>query len=134
MPVGNTQRLGDLQLAIMHILWEMKEASVADVHAALKPTRNLALTTVATMLRKLEQKGVVNHRVDGRQFIYRSTLAQSEVQRSMIGYVIRRLFDGDAKALLSHLVAEGEIDAAELAELQAMIAEHRAGKGDAHAR
>ncbi len=120
--MSKPHRLGDLQLAIMRYLWQRGEATVAGVHEVLHPARGLALTTIATMLRKMEEKGVVAHRAEGRQFIYRPTVAEHDVQTSMIGDLIERLFDGDAKALLSHLVHEGEIDTDELAELQELIA------------
>ena len=121
-------RLGDLQLAIMRTLWQEGELTVAEVHQALYEQRGLALTTIATMLRKMEQKGVVAHRVEGRQFIYRPTVREQDVQRTMIGDLVERLFDGDAKALLTHLVREGEIDADELAELQDLVA-RQGGEG-----
>jgi predicted transcriptional regulator len=129
--MSQPRRLGDLQLLIMRCLWQRGEATVAQVHETLRPIRRLALTTIATMLRKMEEKGLVRHRLEGRQFVYRPMIAEQEVRRSMIGDLIQRLFDGDAKALLNHLLTEGEIDATELAELQAMIAarQHRQGRG-----
>ena len=66
-------QLGDLQLAIMRELWRAGEATVATVHAALQDERGLALTTIATMLSKMEKKGVVEHRSEGRQYVYRAT-------------------------------------------------------------
>lgn len=116
-------RLGDLQLAIMHVLWWQGEASAAEVHEALYPERGLAPTTIATMLTKMEDKGVVAHRVDGRRFIYRPTVTEGQVRRTMVGELTERLFRGDAAALVSHLLAEHEIDPAELAELKALLAE-----------
>src|SRR5512139_1060070 len=110
--------LGDLQHAIMTVLWQREEATVADVHAALRPSRRLAPTTIATMLRKMEDKGVVAHRADGRQFVYRPTVTEAQVRRSMVGELVERLFDGDPGALVAHLVSEHEIDAAELADLR----------------
>ncbi len=134
--MSETHRLGDLQLAIMRLLWHLSEATVAQVHEALQPSRGLALTTIATMLRKMESKGVVEHRVEGRQFVYRATVREHEVQQSMIGDLIERLFDGDAAALVSHLVSEGEINETELAELQTLVrtrqceVDHHADSGD----
>ena len=63
--------LGDLQHAIMAILWARGEATAAEVYEALREDRGLAPTTIATMLRKMEDKGVVVHRAQGRQFVYR---------------------------------------------------------------
>ena len=65
------RNLGDLQLAILRALWNRGEAPVSEVHAALSD-RGLALTTIATMLRKMEEKGLVSHRGHGRQFLYRA--------------------------------------------------------------
>jgi len=121
-------QLGDLQLAIMRVLWERGEASVADVHQTLLAERGLALTTIATMLKKMEQKGVVDHRPEGRQFIYRPTVSESAVHKSMVSELTERLFEGSASALVSHLLTEQEIDARELAQIRRLI-EARAKKG-----
>lgn len=110
-------QLGDLQLAIMRLLWERGEATVAEVHAALLAERGLAPTTIATMLAKMEAKGVVAHRTEGRRFVYRPRVSERAVRRSMVAELTRRLFAGDSAALVSHLVSEREIDAEELAEL-----------------
>ncbi len=127
-----SHQLGDLQLAIMRVLWDRGEAAVADVHEALHRERGLALTTIATMLRKLEQKGVVDHRSEGRQFIYRPLVEQHDVRRSMVREMTERLFGGDSTALVSHLVSEREIDAEDLPRLKRMIAaaeQRRRGAG-----
>jgi predicted transcriptional regulator len=116
--------LGDLQHAIMTVLWASGEATTAEVHQALH-ARALAFTTIATMLRKMEEKGVVTHRSEGRQFIYRPTVTEDQVRRSMVGELVERLFSGDPKALLAHLVSEHEIDAAELGELRRQLAKDR---------
>lgn len=112
------QILGDLQHAIMAVLWARDEATTADVHEALREERGLAFTTIATMLRKMEEKGVVSHRVDGRQFVYRPRVSQDQVRRSMVGELVSRLFGGDPKALVAHLVSENEIEPEELDELR----------------
>ncbi len=113
--------LGDLQHAIMTVLWERGEATTAAVHEALHTERGLALTTIATMLKKMEDKGVVAHRTDGRQFVYRPIVTEDEVRLSMVGELVERLFDGDAKALVAHLVSEHEIEATELAALRRRV-------------
>jgi predicted transcriptional regulator len=115
--------LGDLQAAIMRILWQRGEATASEVHAALEPERALAPTTVATMLNKMERKGVVAHRAEGRRFVYRPTVTELEVRRSMVASMAERLFDGDYSALVSHLLTEHELDPAELSQLQRRIAE-----------
>lgn len=121
--MSETHTLGDLQLAIMRVLWARGEAPAADVHEALLEERGLAPTTIATMLKKMEDKGVVDHRAEGRRFLYRPTISEAQVRHSMVGELTERLFLGDAAALVSHLLSEADLDAGELAELRATIAE-----------
>jgi predicted transcriptional regulator len=74
------------------------------------------------MLTKMEKKGVVDHRTDGRKFVYRPTVTEKQVRRSMVSDLTSQLFRGDVTALVNHLLAEHEIESEELAQLRAMIA------------
>jgi predicted transcriptional regulator len=114
-------QLGDLQLAIMRFLWQLGEASVTDVHRGLFAERQLAPTTIATMLRKMEEKGVVVHRTEGRKFIYRPTISEEGTRRSMVEQLTDRLFSGNVAQLVSHLLEEHDVDARELDELKRLI-------------
>src|SRR3954451_5592623 len=98
-------RLGDLQLRIMKILWERGEATVADVLDALGPEPALAYTTVATMLRKMETRELVAHRLNGRSFIYRPNVQATEVSRSMANHLVDRLFEGSLLDAVNHLLS-----------------------------
>ena len=102
---GETQtyRLGDLQLRIMKVLWK------------------LSTTTVATMLRKMEDRGLVRHREDGRKFIYESAVSEDDVSRSMADDLVDRLFEGSLSATVSHLLEHREVDQQELARLERLI-------------
>ena len=129
-----SHHLGKLQFAIMRVLWDEGEAPVARVVEALPPEHRRAPTTIATMLTKLEKKGVVEHRTDGRLFIYRPTVEERVVTRSMVADLTQRLFEGDASALVSHLLTEGEIDTDELGRLRRLIAaRQKEEKGERHA-
>lgn len=124
-----SHHLGDLQLAIMRVLWERGEATAGDVHAALAGERGLAPTTIATMLRKMEDKGAVKHREDGRSFVYRAAVQSEQVHRHMVTDLVERLFDGDPLELVNHLVRQGEIDLQELDSLRAAIAREQKQRG-----
>ena len=63
--------LTELQLSIMRVLWARSEATVADVHAAIELERGLALTTVATIMSRLEKAGLITRRPEGRHYLYR---------------------------------------------------------------
>lgn len=113
--------MGDLQLAIMRVLWSRGEATASAVHAALLEERGLAPTTIATMLRKMEDKGVVRHRTQGRQFIYQPTIAETDVRVGMVGDLVDRLFRGNPRELVNHMLDAGDLDANELGELIKML-------------
>lgn len=122
--------LGDLQLAIMRVLWDRQEASASEVHQALLEDRGLAPTTIATMLQKMERKGVVAHRSEGRRFIYRATISEAHVRSSMVEELTERLFAGDSRALVTHLLEKHHTTATELAEIRARIEAHEGSQED----
>ena len=126
--MSTSHHLGELQFAIMRVLWDEGEATVARVHEALPADKRRALTTIATMLSKMEKKGVVEHRTEGRQFVYRPTVSEEVVTRTMVADLTQRLFEGNAGALVSHLLTEGEIEENELSRLRRLIA-NRQGEG-----
>ena len=125
MSTSRMYRLGDLQLKIMKALWDRGEASVADVLQALGPGAGLAYTTVATMLRKMEARGLVAHRSEGRRFLYRAAVTPDAVTRSMADDILERLFEGRLADLLSHLLSTREVSREELRELERLIAERK---------
>ncbi|MBD3851314.1 MAG: BlaI/MecI/CopY family transcriptional regulator [Acidobacteria bacterium] len=122
--------LGELQHAIMQVLWARDEATVAEVHEALFDERGLAPTTIATMLRKMEDKGVVAHRVEDRHFVYQATVSEDAVRSTMVSELLDRLFAGDPAALVSHLVADHDIDEAEVERLRALLNHAEARKDE----
>lgn len=121
-------RLGDLQLEIMKILWESGQATVNDVHHALAGGSELAPTTVATMLRKMEVRGLVRHRTEGRKFVYEPKVSEEEVSHSMADHVLERVFEGSLADMVTHLLERREVSTDELDELARLIAERKARK------
>lgn len=123
-------QLSDLQVAILRVLWRDGEATVAQVQDALRADgRDLAHTSVATMLTRLEAREVVSRRTEGRQFVYRARVAEADVKRSMVGALTEKLFAGDPAALVHHLIDEGAIDPDELARLRALLAKRDGRNG-----
>ena len=109
----------------MKVLWERGEATVADVHTALSDERELAYTTMATMLRKLEARGLVRHRVDGRSFVYHAAVAADAVAQGMADHLLDRLFEGSLSDLVGHLLTTREVTREELSKLERLIAERK---------
>lgn len=132
-PDAHDVTLSDLQLALMRVLWASGEASTADVAEALRDERALAHTTVATMLTRLEKRGLLASRREGRQIVYRALVSESQVQRSMVSGLVSTLFGGDARALVSHLLREDEIAPSDLEQMRALLQAHGApAKGKKH--
>jgi predicted transcriptional regulator len=121
--------LSELQIALMRVLWLNGETSTADVASIMAKDRGLAHTTVATLLTRLEKRGVVAQRRDGRQLFYRAIVDESEVRRSMVADLIDSLFAGDANELVAHLVKESEIAPDDLARIRQRLAQ---GDRDEH--
>jgi len=114
--------LATLQLAIMRILWSRGDATVGDVRDDLAVEgRDLAYTTIATMLGKMERKGHVTHRAAGKAYVYSPTLVQQQVSQSMVTDLAQRLFGGDIPLMVSHLLDGCELSSDELSRLKALI-------------
>jgi BlaI family penicillinase repressor len=116
-------RLGDLQLKIMKVLWDREEASVSEVHRALGDS--LAYTTVATLLRKMEDRHLVQHRIEDRKFLYTPRVKAEAVTRDMSEHLVERLFEGSLTDMVSHLLKTHDVSLEELDRLEKMIAERK---------
>lgn len=122
-------QLTPLQLAVMRALWARGEATATEVQGDLALERKLAPTTVATLLRRLEKRGLVAHSSVGRQFVYRAVVAEDEATGAMVDELKQRLFEGDAAQLVHHLIARGELEAGDLARVRALIDAAESSRG-----
>ena len=117
-------RLGDLQLRILRVLWESREGTVADVQQRIGGD-HLAYTTVATMLRKMEDRGLVHHKEEGRKFVYQAAISMEEVSRNMAGDLVDRVFAGSLSDAVTHLLESREVSRAELDSLERLIRQRK---------
>ncbi len=117
-------RLGDLQLRILKVLWQSGPASVAEVHQAVGPP-SLAYTTIATMLRKMEGRGLVRHRLEGRRFIYEAAVTAEEVSRRSTADLVDRLFGGSLADAVCHLLETRDVTPEELERLERLIQDRK---------
>jgi predicted transcriptional regulator len=135
--------LTELQLAIMAVLWERGEATVLDVHDALRLERRIAQSTVSTLLSRMEEKGVVTHRAADRQYVYRAAVSRDAVRQSVVDQftgLADRLFSGDVAALVSQLLSARDARPEDLARAREIIErkerelreQRRARDGGAH--
>lgn len=117
--------LSDLQLAIIRVLWDKGEASAAEVQLAMKRSRPLAITTVSTLLARLEKKGIVTHRSAGRTFVYRARVSELDMRRKAISGVIRNLFRGNPSEVVGQILSERDVSEEDLERMRRMIQDAR---------
>jgi BlaI family penicillinase repressor len=116
------ESLTDLQLAVMKALWQLGEGSVGDVLAAMTSAgRELAPTTVATLLQRLSKQGWVKSRKHGRQFLYRAKVDEQEVAAGALQRLLRSFFGGKVSALAAQLLESEQLTPAELAEMRSLL-------------
>ena len=124
------QPLTELQIAILRLLWDQGELTVAQIWEQLYADRKLAQTTIATIVARLQRRRILARRTKDRQFVYRALVTEADVQHSMVSELTERLFAGDVTALVSHLLSERDMTPGDLARVGKMIIDirHRTGE------
>ena len=126
---GAGKLLTGTELELMTILWRLQEGSVANVIEQLPKKRDLAYTSVSTILRILEQKGILKTRKEGRGHIYIPVLKKSDYEARTVKLVVERVFDGTPVALVRQLLDSVKLDEKDLDELRRMI-DQAGARGD----
>ncbi|MDI6447973.1 BlaI/MecI/CopY family transcriptional regulator [Anaerobaca lacustris] len=117
--------LGQLQRAVMEILWSRGEATVHQVRDRLDREKELAYTTILTTLQKLERAGWLDHRAEGKSYVYFPTRSREQAGAGSVRRFLRQVFEGNAVAMFQHLIREGDLSDDDLIELRKMIEERR---------
>ena len=114
-------RLTAPQLALLKVLWERSEATVAEMQRALHAERPLAASTIATLLSRLEKRGIVAYRIEGRQYVYRAVLNERDAREHALVEVTQGLFEGDIATMVSQLLSSHELRPGDLARVKALV-------------
>jgi BlaI family penicillinase repressor len=122
--------LSNLEQIVMRIVWQRGAVSAEEVREALAKRHFMKESTCRTVLKRLEEKGYVSHRVEGRTNIYSGVEPPSNVAARAVRQIIDRFCNGSVERLLSGMVDTEVIDSRELKDLAAKIARARARKGD----
>ncbi len=117
--------LGELQRAVMEVVWQRGEASVHDVRRQLSRRKELAYTTILTTLQKLEKAGWLVHRNEGKSYVYVPTRSREQAGAGSVKRFLKQVFEGDAVAMFQHLIREGNLSEQDLREVRGMIEEKR---------
>ena len=116
-------QLGKVQYRIMQVLWRSGKATAREITDELSQERPIAHSTVQTLLRQLEGKGVVSHDPEERTFVYRPLCDQANLTGTPLRELLQRVYRGSVVNLMSHLLKQEEVSADELSQLRAMIDE-----------
>ena len=126
MGASDLKRIGDLQLQILRALWSLGATSIRDVVDYLhRGGSEHAYTTIATMLKKMEGRGLVERLGEGRQQRYRASVSEPELRSGALSDMLERLFTGSLSGLVRHALGDQKIDSEELDELERVIAQHK---------
>jgi BlaI family transcriptional regulator, penicillinase repressor len=126
MPRPKSQQPTDGELEILRILWEIGPAELGPIRSALLAgrERDIALTTVATMLKVMLDKGLVTRARGERAWLWSAKATRKNTTRGMIGKFISTVFEGSASKLVMHLIEDGKLSPGEREEIRALLDEH----------
>ena len=116
------------ELEIARLVWKLGDATVRDVVDALPADRELDFWTVQTYLRRLEAKGYLSKRRQGRTNVYSASVRPQNVIRDAVNDFVERLFDGEAVPVFQHLIQDRDLTEDEIEQLQATLDQLKARK------
>ncbi len=114
-------KLSQPQIAVMKILWQFDKQSVSQTHQILNDSKKVAITTVATVLKRLEEKGIVAFEKQGRQHLYYALVSEADVQSSMLGNLLNHLFNGKPEELVHQLVDRENVSTEDIAKIRKLL-------------
>ena len=120
---NKSPKLTDAELEIMHVVWELDNATVREVHERLNQRRALAYTTVMTMMNILEEKGHLTRNKQGRAYRYEPVRPKSQVISGMVDDFVGKVFEGSARPLVLGLVKDRKLSEKDLEEIARLIKE-----------
>ncbi len=128
MAKSNSSPLTDAQREIMEIVWERQEVTVSEVRDALAARRQLARNTVQTMIVRLEDKGWLKHREQGRTFVYSANRPRTVSLGAKVAQMVDRLFAGSPEEMVTALIEYRGLTADEAERIRDMIDEAESSK------
>jgi predicted transcriptional regulator len=130
MPRSASRHPTELELEILKVLWRTGPATVRRVRDELAAVRDLAYTSVMTMMTIMVGKGYLKRTKDGRSFIYQATYHETKATKSMLQDIVDRLFGGSTAAVMQHLLETSDLDDEELKQIRSLINRKAREKND----
>jgi predicted transcriptional regulator len=121
MPKHLDRPLTEVELELMQLIWQLEECTIRDVFEALPKNRNLAYTTVATMIKILEQKGAISSHKKDRTISIKPRIQRADYEVASLKHLSEAVFQGNASTMVSRLLDEGELSVDELRALRKLL-------------
>lgn len=121
--------LGETEMEVLQHVWDLGEATVADVHGRIAAARPVAYTTIMTVMKNLAQKGYLSYRSVGASYVYRPARRPEEVRAGIVDVLVDKVFKGSRLALVEALVHKEDFTEAERAALAALVEEIKRKEG-----
>lgn len=122
--------LSRAELEIARIVWGLREASVRKVFESLPSGRDIDFTTVQTYLRRLEEKGYLNVRLEGRNRVYSPKVRPQTVIRETVGEMVDLLFGGETMPLMKHLVEDRKFSSKDIEQIRQLLDQLEGGRDE----
>lgn len=127
MSKKSIDQLAQHQREVMDVVWEFGEATVHQVRDRINEKKNLAYTTILSVMQKLENEGWLKHRADRRTYVYKPTVSREQAGTRSIRQLIDSVFAGKPQAMFEHLLEDDKMSADEVAELRKLINKKQRG-------
>ena len=113
--------LGETEMEVLHHVWELDSATVADVHERILRERKVAYTTIMTVMKKLSEKGFLRFDRDGASYVYSAARSPDDVREGLLRALLEKVFQGSSAALVQTLVRREDISPEEREEIRLMV-------------
>lgn len=113
--------LGETEMEVLHHVWELENASVADVHDRIRQTRKVAYTTIMTVMKNLSNKGYLAYDKEGLTYVYYPARKPEDVQHALVSGLLKKVFKGSTPNLIQTLVRNEDLSEADKREIIEMI-------------
>jgi BlaI family transcriptional regulator, penicillinase repressor len=121
MSQQNLRAMSPAETEILRLIWQLEEATVQGVCEALPTKRRIAYKTVQTLLRRLEDKGYLKHKLEGKAHVFFPAVKREQVVKRTVLDFVDRLFGGDPRPLMQFLAEDGHVDTEDIEELRKLI-------------
>jgi predicted transcriptional regulator len=113
--------LGETEMEVLHHVWELEEATVKQVRKRILEKREVAYTTIMTVMKNLAEKDYLKYRKDGVTYVYSPAQQPDSVRSNLVGNLISKVFKGSPKELVQTLVKSKDLTEKDLNEIKSMI-------------